>query len=120
MKKKNYILDTQESEQALTMLKSYLKPRGLNHLTIGKGKTEGGTCYAVTFGMFLHEKEYKQLKAYAQAADAIGNADIESYEENSDAEPTPIKIELPENVKEALEHQRAIFFAIANHKDCEQ
>lgn len=118
MKKKNYILDTQESEQALTMLKSYLKPRELNHLTIGKEKTEGETCYAVTFGMFLHEKEYKQLKAYAQAADAIKNADIEFYEVDPDAEPTPIKIKLPENVQEFLEHQRAIFFDIANHEDC--
>lgn len=120
MKKKNYILDTQESEQALTMLKSYLKPRELNHLTIGKEKTEGETCYAVTFGMFLHEKEYKQLKAYAQAADAFKNDELEFSEENPDAEPTHTKIELPENVKDYLEHQCAICFAIANHEDCEK
>lgn len=120
MKKKNYILDAQESEQALTMLKSYLKPRELNHLTIGKEKIDGETCCAVTFGMFLSGKEYKQLKAYAQAADAIRNADIESYEENPDAEPTSIKIVLPENVQEFLEHQRALLLAIANHEDCEE
>lgn len=120
MKKKNYILDTQESEQALTMLKSYLKPRELNHLTIGKGKVEGETCYAVTFGMFLSGKEYKQLKAYAQAADAFKNADIESPEENPDAEPTHIKIELPENVKDYLEHYRELLLDLANHEDCEK
>lgn len=81
MKKKNYILDTQESEQALTMLKSYLKPRGLNHLTIGKGKTEGGTCYAVTFGMFLYEKEYKQLKKFAKSADVFNGIAAEEVAE---------------------------------------
>lgn len=120
MKKESYILDAQDSEQALTMIKSYLKPRELNHLTVGKEKIGGETCCAVTFGMFLDEKEYKRLKAYAQAADAIGNANTEFYEENPDAETTPEHVELPENVKDFLEHQRAIWFAIANNEDCEK
>lgn len=89
MKKEQYILDPQESEQALTMIKSYLKPRELNHLTIGKEKIEGETCCAVTFGMFLNEKEYKRLKKFAKSVDVFKAAEDDFCEECSgDDAPT--------------------------------
>lgn len=81
MKKNRYILDAQESEQALTMIKSYLKPRELNHLTVGKEKIEGETCCAVTFSMFLYEKEYKQLKKFAKSANIFNGIAAEEVAE---------------------------------------
>lgn len=120
MKKKINVLGAEESEKALNMIQNCLKPEGLNFITFTKENIGYETVRKISFCIHVDKNQYKQIKAYAQAANALKNDDIESHEENSDAEPTPIKIELPENVKDALEHQRAIFFAIANHKDCEQ
>lgn len=120
MKKKVNVLGAEESEKALNMLQNCLKPEALNFITFSKEKTGYETVRKISFCIHVDKNQYKQIKAYAQAADPLENDDIESHEENSDTEPTSIKIKLPENVKDALEHQRAIFFAIANHEDCDQ
>nr|DAT37473.1 MAG TPA: hypothetical protein [Caudoviricetes sp.] len=120
MKKKVNVLGTEESEKALNMLQNCLKPEALNFITFSKENIGYETVRKISFCIHVDKNQYKQLKAYAQAADAIENADIEFYEENSDAEPTPIKLKLPENVKDYLEHQRALLLTIANHEDCEK
>ena len=120
MKKKVNVLGTEESEKALNMLQNCLKPEALNRIIFSKENIGYETVREISFCIHVDKNQYKQLKAYAQAADAIKNADIESYEENSDAEPTSITIKLPENVKDYLEHQCAICFDLANHEDCEK
>lgn len=120
MKKKVNILGAEESEKALNMLQNCLKSEGLNRIIFSKENTGYETRREISFCVCVDKKQYKQIKTYAQAVDALKNDDIESHEENSDAESTSIKIKLPENVKDALEHQRALFFAIANHEDCEE
>lgn len=119
MKKKVNILGAKESEKALNMIQNCLKPEGLNFITFSKENIGYETVRKISFCIHVDKNQYKQIKAYAQAADAIENADIESLEENSGAEPTYIKIKLPENVQEFLEHQRALLLAIAN-EDCEE
>lgn len=120
MKKKVNVLGAEESEKALNMLQNCLRPEGLNRIIFSKEKTRYETRREISFCVWVDKNQYKQIKAYAQAADAIENADIESPEENSDAEPTSIKIVLPENVKDFLEHQRELLLDLANHEDCEK
>lgn len=108
MKKEQYILDTQESEQALTMIKSYLKPRELNHLTIGKKKIEGETCCAVTFGMFLNEKEYNRLKKFAKSVDVFKAAEDDFCEETLDDR-------VVEALKKRLEESGAVQCVVIKH-----
>lgn len=120
MKKKINVLGAEESKQALNMLQNCLTPEGLNRIIFSKEKTRYETRREISFCVWVDKNQYKQLKEYAQAADAFKNDELEFSEENPDAEPTHTKIELPENVKDYLEHQCAICFAIANHEDCEK
>lgn len=120
MKKKINVLGAEESKQALNMLQNCLSPEGLNRIIFSKEKTRYETRREISFCVWVDKNQYKQLKAYAQAADAFKNDEIEFSEENPDAEPTHIKIELPENVKDYLEHYRAILLDLANHEDCEK
>lgn len=120
MKKKVNVLGAKESEKALNMLQNCLKPEGLNRIIFSKEKTCYETRREISFCVWVDKNQYKQLRAYAKAADALKNADIESYEENPDNENMPENVELPEDVKEAIEHHCAILLALANHEDCEK
>lgn len=120
MKKKVTFLRAEESKKALNMLQNCLRPDGINHIIFSKENTGYETRREIRFCAYVDKKQYKQLKAYAQAADAIENANTEFYEENPDAETSSEHVELPENVKEALAKHCAILLALANHEDCEK
>lgn len=108
MKVNEYYTDAINADKVLDILKTSIEPADNPLLTLTKYRTPCKTAYKIDYTAYVSKEEYKQIKAIATNLDS------------PDDETTPEYVVLPENVKEAIEHQCALFFAIANHEDCEK
>lgn len=110
MKVNEYYVDSKNADKVLDILKTSLEPEDNPRLTLTKYRTPNETAYKIDYTAYVSKKEYKQIKAIAT------NLDSPDDETNS-----PNFSGLPEDVQEALKKKQcAIWFAIANHEDCEQ
>lgn len=109
MKVNDYYIDAINADKVLDILKTSIEPADNPRLTLTKYRLSGNATYKIDYTAYVSKEEYKQIKAIATNKTSTDN------ETNS-----PNFVGLPENVKDALEKQCAIFFAIANHEDCEE
>lgn len=109
MKVNEYYVDPKNGDKVLDILKISLEPEDSLRLTLTKCRSSYNTTYKIDYTAYVSKKEYKQIKAIAT------NKTSTCGETNS-----PNFDGLPENVQEAIKKQCAIWFALANHEDCEK
>ncbi|ADB14385.1 hypothetical protein ACMWD3_04910 [Gardnerella swidsinskii] len=109
MKVNEYYIDAINADKVLDILKTSIEPKDNPRLNLTKIRSPYNVAYKIDYTAYVSKEEYKQIKAIATNETSTDN------ETNS-----PNFAGLPENVKDALEKQCAIFFAIANHEDCEE
>lgn len=109
MKVTEYYLDAINADKVLNVLKTSLEPEDNPRLILTKHRTSYETAYKIDYTAYVSKEEYKRIK------------EITKNESCSINETNSLDFSgLPEDVKDSLEHQCAIFFAIANHEDCEK
>lgn len=109
MKVNEYYVNPENGEKVLDILKTSLEPEDHPRLTLTKYHLSNQTTYKIDYTAYVSKEDYKRIKAIATNETSAGN---ETNSPNFDG--------LPENVQEAIKKQCAIWFAIANHEDCEQ
>lgn len=111
MKVNEYYVDSDNGEKILDVLKTSLDPNDNPRLTLTKYRTSNEmiNAYKIDYTAYVSKEEYKRIKAIATNETSAGN---ETNSPNFDG--------LPEDVQEAIKKQCAIWFAIANHEDCEK
>lgn len=109
MKVNEYYIDAINADKVLDILKTSLEPKDNPRLTLTKIRSPYNVAYKIDYTAYVSKEEYKRIKAIAT------NLDSPDSETNS-----PNFAGLPENVKDYLDHQCALFFVIANHEGCEE
>lgn len=109
MKTRNYPIGSLTSDKILDELKADLEPEDTACLTLKKYSVTFDTIYEINYSTYVSKEEYKRIKEIAKNESCSIN-ETNSHDFSG----------LPENVKDAIEHQCAIWLAIANHEDCEK
>lgn len=109
MKVNEYYVTPCQNDKILDILRTSLEPEDNPRLVLTKFHMPDKAAYKINYSTYVSKEEYKRIKAIATNETSAGN---ETNSPNFDG--------LPEDVQEAIKKQCAIWFAIANHEDCEE